>query len=163
MRIVLLSVGLLSAATLAAREPPPQAIASVLAPSDNATVHGSAVTSVNGALPDATMRLRDARAGHIVDMQVTDRAGLFAFHPVEPGTYVVEIVASDQTILAASQMLTLGPGDAVSVVVKLPFRLRPFGFLLGRSGAAIAAVAAAAAASGVLGAAVTGQPISPPQ
>ena len=42
-------------------------------------IQGNALTSTNGALPDATVRLRDARAGQIIETQMTDQAGLFAF------------------------------------------------------------------------------------
>src|SRR3989442_333999 len=95
------------------------------------TIQGNTLTSTNGVLPNVVVRLRDARAGRIRDTQTTDRAGLFAFHSVEPGTYVVEIVGNDQTILAASQMLNVDAGNSVSAIVKLPFRVPPFGGLLG--------------------------------
>ena len=99
----------------------------------------------------------DARPGRIRDTQTTDRAGLFAFHSVEPGTYVVEIVGDDQTILAASQMLNVDAGDTVSAVVKLPFRIPLMGGLLGHTVQSATAIAVAAAASGVLAAKVTTQ------
>jgi hypothetical protein len=121
------------------------------------TIQGNTLTSTNGALPNATVRLRDARAGRIRDTQLTDRAGLFAFHSVEPGTYVVEIVGNDQSILAASQMLNVDAGDTVSAIVKLPFRMPLLGGLLGHTVQSAAAVSAAAAASGVLAAKVTTQ------
>jgi len=121
------------------------------------TIQGNTLTSTNGVLPDATVRLRDARSGRIRDTQLTDRAGLFAFHSVEPGTYVVEIVGGDQSILAASQMLYVEAGDSVSAIVKLPFRMPILGGLLGHTVQSAAAVAAAAAASGVLAAKVTTQ------
>jgi hypothetical protein len=121
------------------------------------TIQGNTLTSTNGVLPDAQVRLRDARSGRIRDAQVTDRAGLFTFHSVEPGTYVVEIVGSDQTVLAASQMLNVDVGDSVSAIVKLPFRTPLLGGLLGHTVQSAAAVAAAAAASGVLAAKVTTQ------
>ena len=40
----------------------------------------------------ASVRLRDARFGRIVDTQVTDKSGLFAFRAIDPGSYIVEIV-----------------------------------------------------------------------
>ena len=121
------------------------------------TIQGNALTSTNGVLPNVVVRLRDARAGRIRDTQTTDRAGLFAFHSVEPGTYVVEIVGNDQTILAASQMLNVDAGNSVSAIVKLPFRVPPFGGLLGHTVQSALAVSAAAGASGILAAKVTTQ------
>ena len=89
-------------------------------------IQGNALTSTNGALTDATMRLRDARFGQIVETQLTDRAGVFAFPKVDPGIYIVEIIGLDQvSVLAASEVLTVGPGEAVSAVVKLPFNAPP--------------------------------------
>ena len=134
----------------------PRALASARAISLT-TIQGNTLTSTNGVLPNAVVRLRDARAGRIRVTQTTDRAGLFAFHAVEPGTYVVEIVGGDQTILAASQMLNVEAGDSVSAIVKLPFRIPLLGGLLGHTVQSAAAVAAAAAASGVLAAKVTTQ------
>ena len=134
----------------------PRALASARAASLT-TIQGNTLTATDGVLPDAAVRLRDARSGRIRDTQVTDRAGLFTFRSVEPGTYVVEIVGSDQTVLAASQMLNVDAGDSVSAIVKLPFRTPILGGLLGHTVHSAAAVAAAAAASGVLAAKVTTQ------
>ena len=134
----------------------PRALA-VARSTSSTTIQGNTLTSTNGVLPDAVVRLRDARAGRIRDTQTTDRAGLFAFRSVEPGTYVVEIVGNDQSILAASQMLNVDAGDSVSAVVKLPFRIPVLGGLLGHTVQSAVAVSAAAAASGVLAAKVTTQ------
>jgi hypothetical protein len=134
----------------------PRALASARVISST-TIQGNTLTSTNGVLPNAAVRLRDARTGRIRDTQVTDRAGLFTFHSVEPGTYVVEIVGSDQTVLAASQILNVESGDSLSAVVKLPFSTSLLGGLLGHTVQSATAVAAAAAASGVLAAKVTTQ------
>jgi hypothetical protein len=127
------------------------------------TIQGNALSSTNGQLANALVRLRDARYGRIVDTQVTDRSGLFAFRALDPGNYVVELLGNDQSVLAASEVLSVNAGDSVSAVVRLPFRIPPFAALLGHSGPQAAAIAAAAAASGVLAEDVvsTGQDISP--
>lgn len=114
------------------------------------TIQGTALSSTNGQLANSLVRLRDARLGRIVDSQTTDRSGLFAFHAVDPGTYVVELVGDDQTVLAASQVLNVNAGDVASAIVRLPYKVPPFGGLLGHSAARAATVAAAAAAAGVL-------------
>jgi hypothetical protein len=114
------------------------------------TIRGNALDSMGGPLVDSPVRLRDARSGHITDNQTTDKSGLFEFHNVEPGSYIVEMVAPDRSVLAASQMLNVNAGDAVSAVVKLPFRIPPFAGVLGHSAQSATMIAAAAGASQVL-------------
>lgn len=120
------------------------------------TIQGNALNSTNGALADSPVRLRDARYGRIVDSQITDKLGLFAFNSVDPGTYVVELVGADQRVLAASQLLTVGAGETISAIVKLPFRIAPLAGILGHTAQQAAAIMSAAAASGVLATEVTG-------
>ena len=127
------------------------------------TIHGNALDSSNGQLANATVRLRDARFGRIVDTQYTDHSGMFTFGTLDPGSYVVEIVANDQSILAASQLLNVQGGEAVSAVVKLPFRIPPFAGVMGTTTTqAAAGVALEAAATGIT-ALVPTAPISPNQ
>ena len=122
-----------------------------------AIIQGNALNSTYGELPNAIVRLRDARAGGILDTQLTDKSGLFAFRPIDPGAYIVEIVGNEQRSLAAGQMLIVGAGEAVSAIVKLPFRISPLAGYLGHTVQSATAVSAAAAASGVLAATVTTQ------
>ena len=124
------------------------------------TIQGNALSATNGQLVNNIVRLRDARFGRIVDTQVTDRSGLFAFHAVDPGSYVVELIGNDQTVLAASEVLSVNAGEAVSTVVRLPFSIPPFAGLLGHSVAQAVAVSSAAAASGVLAENVVTTPAS---
>ena len=128
------------------------------------TIQGNALTSTNGPLNDMTVRLRDARFGRIVGSQTTDKSGLFEFKSIDPGTYIVEVMANDQSaVLAASQLLNLNSGEAVSAVVKLPFRIPPFAGIMGSTSMpSAAAVAAEAAASGVASIVPTA-PVSPTQ
>ena len=114
-------------------------------------IQGNALTSTNAALSDATMRLRDARFGQIVETQRTDRAGLFTFPKVDPGIYIVEIIGLDQvSVLAASEVLTVGPGEAVSAVVKVPFNAQVIPGRVGGSTPTAAALKTQAAAAGIL-------------
>jgi hypothetical protein len=127
------------------------------------TIQGNALSSTNGQMNSAVVRLRDARFGRIVDTQVTDKSGMFAFKAIDPGSYVVEIVSNDQSILAASQLLNVNAGEAVSAVVKLPFRIPPFAGLMGTSSTPSAtAVATQAAASSIVSVVPT-DPVSPIQ
>jgi hypothetical protein len=126
------------------------------------TIQGNALSSSNGQMNNVAVRLRDARFGRIVDTQVTDKSGMFAFKAIDPGSYIVEIMSNDQSIMAASQLLNVNAGEAVSAVVKLPFRIPPFAGILGQttSTPTAAAVATEAAASSVA-AVVPTIPISP--
>jgi len=114
------------------------------------TIQGNALDSTNGSLPNALVRLRDARIGRIVDSQISDKSGLFAFKAVDPGSYIVEIIGNDQSVLAASQMLNVNAGEAVSAVVKLPFKIPPFAGLLGNTTPSAAAISTAAGTAQVL-------------
>lgn len=115
-------------------------------------IQGSALNPTNGHLVNAVVRLRDARFGRIVDRQLTDKSGLFAFRAIDPGSYIVEIMADDdQSVLAASQLLNVDAGEAVSAVVKAPFRLSPFDGATRITGTASAIlIATEAAANGVV-------------
>jgi hypothetical protein len=128
------------------------------------TIQGNALNSTNGPLNEITVRLRDARFGRIVDSQLTDQSGLFAFKSIDPGTYIVEIMANNDSVLAASQLLNVNAGEAVSAVVKLPFRIPPFAGIIGNSTIApSAAEITTQAAASSIGAIVPTAPVSPTQ
>jgi hypothetical protein len=128
-----------------------------------ATIQGNALNSTNGPMPDTLVRLRDARFGRIVETQVTDKSGIFAFKVVDPGSYIVEMVANDQTLLAASQILQVNAGEALSAIVKLPMRIPPFAGLLGSNIAPTAALIASQATATGIAAVVPTPPVSPIQ
>jgi hypothetical protein len=125
------------------------------------TIQGNALDSVGRPMGNALMRLRDARTGRIVDTAATDPTGLFTFSAVDPGSYIVELLGEDGTVMASSQLLNVGAGEMVSALVKLPFKIPPFGGLLGHSVPSALAVTAAAATSGVLATSVAGEPATP--
>ena len=139
-----------SVARTPAKSPAPKLLPGTR-PSVLTTIQGNALNATNGPLTNTVVRLRDARFGRIVDTQLTDKSGLFEFKAVDPGTYIVEVMGSDsRTILAASQMLNVNGGEAVSAVVKLPFRIPPFAGLMGSASTpSAAAVTTQAAASGI--------------
>jgi hypothetical protein len=119
------------------------------------TIQGNALDSSNGRLANAVVRLRDARYGSIVDRQLTDKSGLFAFKAIDPGSYIVELMSSDKSILAASELLNVNLGEVESAVVKLPVRIPAF-----TPGATAAVILAAAVG---VAAVVPTIPISPNQ
>jgi hypothetical protein len=139
-----------AAAKAAARRAIPRGVTPSILPGTQESaftvIQGNALSSSNGQLANSIVRLRDARLGRIVDSQVTDRSGLFAFRTVDPGSYVVELVGNDQTVLAASQVLNVNAGQVVSAVVRLPFRIPPFAGVFGHgAGEATATIPSAAA------------------
>ena len=127
------------------------------------TIQGNALNSTNGPLNDVAVRLRDARFGTIVDTQITDKSGLFAFKSIDPGSYIVEVMANDQSVLAASQLLNIDAGQAMSAVVKLPFRIPPFAGIVGSTATPSATAVATQAAASSIVAVVPTRPISPTQ
>ena len=147
-------------ATVARATPPRVTVPRILPgtrPDVFSRIQGNALSSTNGALANIGVRLRDARIGQIIDRQTTDKSGLFVFRSVDPGSYIVEILGRDQaSVLAASQVLNVSAGDAVSAVVKLPFGTPALAGLLGNSVPSATAVTTQAAASGVLASTVSG-------
>lgn len=128
-----------------------------------AIIQGNALNATNGPLPNTLVRLRDARFGRVIETQITDKSGMFAFKVVDPGSYIVEMLDKDQTLLAASQILNVNAGDAISAIVKLPFRVTPFAGLLNSSIAPSAAMMATQAAATGIAAVVPTAPVSPNQ
>jgi hypothetical protein len=126
-------------------------------------IQGNALNSTNAPMPNTLVRLRDARFGRVVETQTTDKSGMFAFKVLDPGSYIVELLGNDQTLLAASQILNVNAGDAVSAIVKLPFRVTPFAGLLNSSIAPSAAMMATQAAATGIAAVVPTAPVSPNQ
>jgi hypothetical protein len=162
---LLIAVGTLAGSAVFAQQPPSTTShASTLAGGHSTIltiIQGNALSSTNAALPDVAVRLRDARTGRIVAATRTDKSGLFTFRPIDPGSYVVELVGEDQRVLAAGEILNINAGDTASAVVKLPFRLQPYAGVLGHTAASAMLVTATAAATGVLASQVAGEPVSP--
>lgn len=175
-RIVFATVASFVLATLhvTAQQPPraPEAARSPIGPGTHApqpkllpgtragvfsAIQGNALSPMDAALPNTIVRLRDARFGQIVERELTDSSGLFEFPKVDPGSYIVEIIGSDQaSVLAASQVLNVSAGEAVSAVVKLPF-LTPRSSGQGNATTSpAAAVASQAAAANVVAAEAAG-------
>jgi hypothetical protein len=110
------------------------------------SIQGNAVTSTNGALADTMVRLRDARYGRIVSTVMSDKQGAFAFRGLDPGNYVVEVMSpANNAVLASSPMLNVSTGEAISALVKLPFRIPPFAGLIGNSSQTTASAVSTAA------------------
>ena len=124
------------------------------------TIQGNALDATNGNLANVVVRLRDARFGRIVDTELTDKSGLFTFRTLDPGSYIVELIGNESTVLAASQILNVEAGEIVSAIVQLPL-LTPVIAAAGSSTmATAAAIVTEAAATGVV-AVIATDPVSP--
>ena len=126
------------------------------------TIRGTAVDAEGVPLADTTVRLRDARAGRVIEATVTDKDGAFTFRSVDPGSYIVEIVGPDRKVRAASDMINVDAGSTVNPVIKLPFNAPPLA-AVGRSTGVAVLVLTAAAAAGVLATQISGEQKSPRQ
>jgi hypothetical protein len=124
-------------------------------------IQGNALNSANDPLPGTLMRLRDARIGRVIETQLTDESGRFAFKVADPGSYIVELLGRDKRPLAASEILTVNAGDTVSAIIKLPSRGSPFAGLLSSSIAPSAALIATQAVASGIAAVVPTAPVSP--
>src|SRR5437867_10003296 len=113
------------------------------------TIRGSAFDSEDAKLPSSLVRLRDTRMGQVIDTQVTDKSGVFAFYRVDPGYYIVELFDSNRRTLAASPMVITGPGATASTTVKLPIKSSMLASLLtvGGSGTSSGAATSSGPAS----------------
>ena len=166
--IALVVIAATTGLTLAAQQPVTNAVSPVstsLVRTNGfglGTVQGNALDSTNARMSNARIRLRDARFGRIVDKQLTDKSGIFTFSKVEPGTYIVELVSDNQSILAASELLNVNAGDLVSAVVKLPFRV-PRVTVLGGTAKSTAWIIATQALASSIVAVVPTRPVSPNQ
>jgi hypothetical protein len=164
----LLVVGTLSASARQAVAPrhvamngaAPRTISGTLA--DIAEIDGTTLNSTNGVLANAHVRLRDARLGRVIDRQITDRHGMFAFRNLAPSDYIAELLSNDESeTLVTSDLLILNGGDTAAVVLKLPFRISPFAAVLSTASPRAVALTIAAGASGVLATAVIAAEASP--
>jgi hypothetical protein len=124
------------------------------------TIQGNALDATSGHLPNAVVRLRDARFGRIVDTEFTDKSGLFTFRTLDPGSYIVELMGNNSSVMAASQILNVEAGEIVSAIVQLPLLVPAIGAAGTSTFATAAAIVTEAAATGVV-AVIATDPVSP--
>lgn len=130
------------------------------------SIRGNVMNGSNGPLTDATVRLRDARYGRIVELVTTDKKGAFSFASVDPGNYVVEVMGPGNSVVASSQLMNVGTGETLSALVRIPYKIPALAGLLGNTSQSTAsavssaaqAVTAAAAASNTVAEALAGAP-----
>jgi hypothetical protein len=115
-----------------------------------AVVRGRALSATDAPLPNAAIRLRDARLGRVMASVKTNDEGAFEFLSVDPGSYIIELIGADQSIQATSALLHVNAGDTAETIVRLPMRPESLGGVLGATAGQAAVIAAAAASAGVL-------------
>jgi hypothetical protein len=122
-----------------------------------ASVQGSAWNADNTPIPEARLRLRNVNSGKIVAATVADTGGRFTFAPVEPGTYLVELVSESGRMLAVGQVFTIARGETAATFVRLGAKVPWFSGFFSN---AAAAAALAAASEGITALAPVGRPVS---
>lgn len=70
------------------------------------TISGNARTSLNQAVPFATVVLRNIRTGRIEGRVRADQNGRFEFDVFNTSGYVIEMVGTNGAVIAASEMMT---------------------------------------------------------
>jgi hypothetical protein len=140
----------------AARRSPSTAAASP-APVTTGTVVGTAWRGDTTPFPGARIRLRNINTGRGIATTVTNSDGIFRFDYIEPGAYVVELLAQDDKVLATGDLFSVSAGMQSATVVRLSTRTPWFGGFFGN---AAAAAIAAASTLGVTATGSSGRPAS---
>src|SRR5687768_4820825 len=81
------------------------------------TISGSAREASGQAMPNTTVRLRDARTGQLAGTTTTAADGQFTFTVLNPGTYVVEIVNGVGDVVGTSAAISLAAGAMTATAV----------------------------------------------
>jgi hypothetical protein len=110
----------------------PAAAVRRLPPRSSAAIKATAVDWRNGTLAKTLLRIRDARRGRIVESALTDKLGVYTFKGLEPGNYVVEMMGSDRTTIAATRLISANEGETLAVVVRLPVKPSVLEAILGQ-------------------------------
>lgn len=79
------------------------------------TISGRARTSLNQAVPFASVVLRNIRTGRIEGRVRADQSGRFEFDVFNTSGYVIEMVGTNGAVIAASEMMT-GASDQATVL-----------------------------------------------
>lgn len=122
------------------------------------TVVGTAWRGDTTPYPQARIRLRDVTTGRGAARTIANVEGAFRFEQVVPGAYVVELLSTDDKVLAVGELFGLTAGTQIITFVRLSSKAP---WVAGFFGNAAAAVIAAASTLGVTATGSNGQPVSP--
>ena len=78
-------------------------------------------TANNGAIPEASVQIRNTVTNVVEAVTKTNGAGEFVFQNVNPGEYMIEYVtdSAKHTLLALGHPFTVSPGETVATFVRL--------------------------------------------
>jgi len=79
---------------------------------------GIAQTSLNMPIPYARVVVRNIHSGRIEARATANDVGRFSFLDLDPSSYVVELLGPAGSVVAASEVVTLGRGDARQTTVR---------------------------------------------
>lgn len=82
-------------------------------------VLGRARTSLNTPIPYARVLLRNLRTGAIEARATANEEGRYSFLDVDASAYIVELLGADGTVVAASEMVAMTPGDLRETTVRV--------------------------------------------
>jgi len=121
------AVGALTKAASAVRASRAAAMAGRAAQSTSAglskstQIMGYLWTANNGAIPQASVQIRNTVTNVVESVTQTNSAGEFVFQNVNPGEYTIEYVtdSAKHTLLALGHPFTVSPGETVATFVRL--------------------------------------------
>jgi len=87
------------------------------APSETATVTGTAQQANLQPLSGARVQIRSVDTGQIVASTTSGQAGEFTFADLQPGNYIIEIIDATARVTGTTQLVTVAPGVSTSVSV----------------------------------------------
>jgi len=80
---------------------------------------GLARTSLNMPIPYARVLLRNIRTGRVESRATANDEGRFSFLDVDASAYIVELLGSDGSVVATSEMVALARGDVRQTMVRM--------------------------------------------
>jgi hypothetical protein len=80
---------------------------------------GRARTSLNTPIPYARVLLRNIRTGAIEKRATTNEEGRYTFLDVSDSAYIVELIGSDGSVVAASEMVAMAAGDVRETTLRV--------------------------------------------
>jgi hypothetical protein len=150
--LLLATSGLAQSQARSSGAPPPTVVTATVG-----TVLGSAWKSDSQPYPKARIRLRSVETGRGTARTVSDREGTFRFDRVDPGAYVVELLSSEDKVLAVGDLFGLAAGGQATTIVRLSSKAP---WVAGFFGNAAAAAITAASTLGVTAVGSNGSPAS---